>query len=317
MKKTALFSKALIAVIIAATVICAAAFTLAENSYADVKGKGYQYKVTVYAGIQGEFEGGKKVWSKMVDADEEITISEETTGFKLTNDEYYVRGFREAGHDNDEQLKSVTLHVDEDTSFEVAYGLAGGMVKYVIRYVDEDGEELRHSDTYYGMKGDKPVVSYKYVNNYRPQAYHVKKTLSDNEDDNVFTFTYSPIGDADQNGNGQQNNTAANPGRDDANINAAATAPNGDNVNDDAADDNDGTADIEDQDGPLAGTENDGNGNGSTDIGDNKSATSSPAGKVRPGIMGIIGGSAALAVAFIAVVATILKRRGGQADIDA
>ena len=59
MKKTALFSKALIAALIAATVMCAAAFALTENTYADAKGKGYQYKVTVYAGIQGEFEGGK------------------------------------------------------------------------------------------------------------------------------------------------------------------------------------------------------------------------------------------------------------------
>lgn len=308
MKRTALFKTGMMttALVLAITFIMSLmAVSFADKAYADVASKGYKYKVTVYAGKQGEFKGGKKIWSKEVDAGESVTISEETTGFKLTNKEYYVRGFREAGHDNDEQLKSVTFTADEDTSFEVAYGLAGGMVKYMIQYVDEDGEELRDTDTYYGMIGDKPVVSYKYINNYMPQAYHVTKTLSKNEDENVFTFTYrSTSGQG-----GDNNNQITNPGRDGVNNgqNAAAQAGNP------AVNTDDGTANIDDQDGPLAPGNGDGaddNGNGNSNIDDSKTPqANSGAGKVNPMVIALIGGTAGLIAVFAAAAALMMKNR--------
>ena len=311
MKRTALFKTGMMTTVILLAltfIMMLVAVSSADKAYADVAAKGYKYKITVYAGQQGEFKNGKKIWSKQVNAGEAVTISEEATGFRLTNKEYYVRGFRESGHDNDEQLKSVTFTADEDTSFEVAYGIAGGMVKYQVRYVDEDGDELRDSDTYYGMIGDKPVVSYKYVNNYMPQAYHVTKTLSKNEDKNVFTFKYrSTSGE----GEGNDNTQITNPGRDGVNNgqNAGTTAPQTGNQ---ATDSDDGIANIDDQDGPLAPGNGNGadNGNGNSNIDDSKTPqANSGAGKVSPAIIALIGGTAGLIAVFAAAAALMMKNR--------
>ena len=174
----------------------------------------YTYRVTVYAGNQGKFtqayDGGTlssdgKVWTKNYEPGKHIEISETNLGFELNKDsKYYARGFRVAGHDNDEieegaenktavAFKRIEYDVDADIDYELAYGLKGAMVAYTINYVDGSGKTLHASDTYYGMKGDKPVVSYRYVEGYYPNAYTQGKTLTANEKDNVFTFTYTPL----------------------------------------------------------------------------------------------------------------------------
>ena len=174
----------------------------------------YTYRVTVFAGNQGKFtkayDGGTlssdgKKWTKDYTIGQHIEISEESLGFELKDkSKYYARGFRVAGHDNDEieegaenktavAFKRIEYDVDADIDYEMAYGLKGAMVAYTINYVDGSGKTLHGSDTYYGMKGDKPVVSYRYVEGYYPNAYTQGKTLSSNEKDNVFTFTYTAI----------------------------------------------------------------------------------------------------------------------------
>ncbi len=174
----------------------------------------YTYRVTVFAGNQGKFtkayDGGTlssdgKVWTKNYPAGQHIEISETNLGFELKDDsKYYARGFRVAGHDNDEieegaenktavAFKRIEYDVDADVDYEMAYGLKGAMVAYTINYQDSSGRSLHSSDTYYGMKGDKPVVSYRYVEGYYPNAYTQGKTLVDDATKNVFTFTYTPI----------------------------------------------------------------------------------------------------------------------------
>lgn len=74
----------------------------------------------------------------------------------------------------------------------VAYGIKGDMVAYTVNYEDEQGNKLAESQTFYGNVGDKPVVAYRYIENYVPQALALTKTLSDNEAENVFTFKYAP-----------------------------------------------------------------------------------------------------------------------------
>ena len=202
----------------------------------------------------------------------------------------------------------MTFTADEDTSFEVAYGLAGGMVKYKIQYVDKSGEELRDPDTYYGMAGDKPVVSYKYVNNYRPKAYHVTKTLSKNEDENVFTFTYDSISG---NNSGDDDTQITNPGRDGVNNSQNAAAQTGNP----AVNTDDGTADIEDQDAPqTSGDGNDADGNGDGNGNENITDPDTPtthtgAGKVNPMVIALIGGAAGLIVIFAVAAALMMKSR--------
>lgn len=158
----------------------------------------YQYTVNIYAGKEGYFTStGSPHKSVTLDAGSYCHID---MADLVVNDpdHYYARGMKIAGHDNDEistrDYRSYTWEaLDQDYSFSVAYGIAGGMVKYTVHYVDASGKELEQTEEYYGMAGDKPVVSYKYVSGYRPNAYNLGKTLTENESDNVFTFTYSPI----------------------------------------------------------------------------------------------------------------------------
>ena len=113
-------------------------------------------------------------------------------GTETADSKYYVRGVRESGQDNNTVGQSA-FTVTGDTDYVVAYGIKGEMVDYTIRFEDEDGNELAPALTRHGNIGDKPIVAYQYIEGYRPQAYNLAKTLSENAAENVFTFTYRPI----------------------------------------------------------------------------------------------------------------------------
>ena len=171
------------------------------------------YKVTVYSGRQGHFtkagdgtlNAAGTVWTKNYAPGEQVKISRDILGFvPKEGSKYYDRGFRVAGHDNDEiedetnkktavYYTTLEFNADADVDYEIAYGLKGAMVAYKINYVDSSGKTLHATDTYYGMAGDKPVVSYRYVDGYYPNAYTQGKTLVKDEKENVFTFTYTAI----------------------------------------------------------------------------------------------------------------------------
>ena len=228
--------------------------------------KPYTYRITVYSGNQGTLNGGK-VWTKEFEAGSSIDLELEDLGFELTNKEYYVRGFRVAGHDNDEVDTFQRLRIDNietDESYELAYGIKGALVAYTVKYVDENGNSLRGSDTYYGMPGDKPVVSYRYVDGYVPHVYNIAGKLSKDESSNVFTFRYTK-GEMPANaplpGNNNNNNNAGNGNTANANPAAAAgarapgTAGNPAGTGAPGQDgNNQGAATIGDNDTPLADT---------------------------------------------------------------
>lgn len=237
----------------------------------------YGHTIKVYAGRHGHFtktpEGGKlsdsgKTITISKDSGTSVTIDPTTTGLVVDDGEYYARGFREAGHDNDEQMANANINpVDEDISYEVAYGIKGGMVKYTIMYVDENGDELQPSNEYYGMVGDKPVVSYLYIDGYQPNAYNLTKTLVADESQNIFGFSYisNPEGTtvvetADgNNGQAGARNAAngqtagANAAANDANANAPATIVDLDDNATPQAENAGGTSDIAETDTPKAG----------------------------------------------------------------
>ena len=157
----------------------------------------YTYSVLIYSGKEGTFgSDGKTVIKKTgFKYGDKCTIDADELDLKVKDSEkYYVRGLKLAGHDNDEIsnsfYQSYTFDVKEDLAFSVAYGVKGGMVKYTVDYVDTDGKKLIDSDVHYGMPGDKPVVSYRYIKDYIPEISNAMKTLTDNEDDNHFVFTY-------------------------------------------------------------------------------------------------------------------------------
>ena len=257
----------------------------------------YKYTITVYSGNHGHFTDGSKVKKVTVDAGTKVNLGDAEYKVELNKNkedqQYYIRGFRETGHDNDEEkIVKPSFNADEDASYEVAYGMKGGMVKYTVMYVNEKGKELQASDEYYGMVGDKPIVSYHYIDGYQPNAYNLKKTLVADENQNVFAFSYiaKPDGEDEDNagGNAQTGARDAN-GQNLANANAGAGA-NGANGN--------GPADVIDlDDNAVPQTDNPG-----TDIAD----SDSPKGGINPVA---VGGGVAGAGALAGAIAFILRRR--------
>lgn len=174
----------------------------------------YTYTVTFYAGNQGRFTstngiqvdnhktGSSYKISSPQDGGDKITV----TGLKygdivsvraqssvsLQKSKYYIGGIRESGQDNGTVSKSA-FKVEGDREYVVAYGIKGNMVAYTVHYIDEEGNALLESETYYGAVGDGPVIAFRYIDGYWPQTYNLTKQLSANEADNVFTFVYTPM----------------------------------------------------------------------------------------------------------------------------
>ena len=147
-----------------------------------------EYKVRIYAGNQGTI-GGSDVLELTVEYGKTVTFTVDQV--KLPeNSKYYVKGIREAGLDNDEVGLSAPT-ITRDTDFVVAYGVKGTQVAYTVKFVSyPGGTQLAEPVTYYGNVGDKPVVAYKYIENYVPKYYNITQTLKENAADNVFLFEY-------------------------------------------------------------------------------------------------------------------------------
>ena len=262
----------------------------ADKAYAD--DEGYTYTVTIYSGKEGYFDGNKSKHSTKLTVSNEtpITIGMDNLDLTIIDPEkYYPRGLKRAGHDNDEAYQSYTFTVTKDE---------GGMVKYTVRYVDESGNTLISPREYYGMPGDKPVVSCKYVDGYIPNALNITKRLRADASQNVFTFTYSKnkgiVTEEDEfiyNGQDGANGNAAN-------ANAAANAP-GAYVAGNANDGNNRPAnlvDLDDNEPPLASVDKDKDGglSGAT--------------------MGLIGIVVAGILIALGLLYLILRRRGEEEE---
>ena len=164
----------------------------AQSGQAEQTGKPYSYKIRIYAGRQGTVGGGEVLEYDSVAYGSRVIFSRNDVQL-FDNSKYYVRGLRKSGVDNSEAQQSLSFEVTEDQDYVVAYGILGDAVSYVINYQDREGNTLAPSETYYGNVGDKPVIAYLYIEGYRPQAYNLTRTLSENAAENVFTFIYTPI----------------------------------------------------------------------------------------------------------------------------
>lgn len=176
----------------------------AGSAYAAEK-ETYKYTVTFYAGNQGTFASTEglsvdnvaAVVTRSADmikvtgleAGDVVSLNAQATVALDADSKYYVQGVRLSGRDNDTVAASV-FTVNEDTDYVVAYGIKGNVTAYTVNYQDRNGNVLAESDTFYGNVGDKPVVAYKYIEGYAPEAFGLTKTLSENEAENVFTFVY-------------------------------------------------------------------------------------------------------------------------------
>lgn len=213
------------------TLACASALLFASTVSAEIGGNdpSYTYTVTLYSGNQGTFNGAAGVsvsGSGQVSyvGEDEIRITGLNYGDRVSvsspsgmvtledGSKYYVKGIRESGRDNN-TVGSSSFRVDSDREYVIAYGIRGNMVSYLVNYVDGEGNELAPSETFYGVVGDRPVVAFRYVDGYQPQAYNLTGTLVSNEADNVFTFVYRRIvTDNGQTGTGDGSETGTDGG---------------------------------------------------------------------------------------------------------
>ena len=166
------------------------AMTIGTASMSVMAAEPYTYTVTLSAGNKGTINGQNKIEETNLSSGSTVTFN--LNDIQVTDDRYYVKGIRLSGRDNDEALAAPAFTIDGDADYVVAYGIKGNMVAYTVNYQDASGKSLAESQTFYGNVGDKPVVAYRYVENYIPDALALTKTLSDNESENVFTFTYTP-----------------------------------------------------------------------------------------------------------------------------
>ena len=269
----------------------------------------YKYTIKVYSGKEGYFGDKdipenhvKEVQASYGDQVQIVTNDgiyvkgEKKADLKTTlldNKTYKLKGVKESGHDNKEYLQSSTFNASGDMSFSAVYGMAGGMVKYTVQYLDGNGNALADPGEFYGMVDDKPVVSFKYIDGYTPNAYNLGKTLSANEAENVFVFTYT------QGGGGTTTVVVNNGGAAGAG-GAAGGAGAGDGTNiADGQTPAAGPADYVDLDDGQTPT-SDGTGADGTDITDGRTPGTNWA---------AIGGGAALVAAIAAAVVVILRRK--------
>lgn len=169
-----------------------------------VKLEKYGYTITLSAGNKGLINGEEKVTvgSDIAYGEDENVIVIFSTDYltqnvSVTDDRYYVKGVRLSGRDNEEAVSdsavsSPVFVVTGDADYVVAYGVKGNQVAYTVQYQDAAGNTLAPSQTFYGNVGDKPIVAYQYIDGYIPQTLALTKTLSENAEENIFTFVYTP-----------------------------------------------------------------------------------------------------------------------------
>lgn len=287
-----------------------------------VYGDEYQHGLTVSGGngsIAG-FDGNAGTSEVSITTGETatLTVGKETYDVTPKEDKYFVKGLKLAGHDNNDVDDGVgsgpyagpvgvelegSLIYGEDAEMVVAYGLKSSMVKYTVSYLDAGGAELLPSVTHYGVVGDRPIVSYKHVDGYVPNAYNAVKSLNADESLNVITFTYTPVqaaeGNTIINNAGNANAAAGNAAAGNA---AAGNAAAGNAAAGNAAA-NAGTA-IGDNATPLA-------------INDQDTPLANPDEEEKEGgspLMYIIGGVVVAAAIAAAIAAFLARRRGTEEE---
>lgn len=173
----------------------------------------YTYTVKFRVGAQGTFntssvavlgKNGQPISANVsLSADNKVvTISGLEYGSRVSFDKssvtlnngskYYVKGIREGGKDND-TISATSFVVKEDMDYVVGYALLADVVAYTVEYVDNHGNVLYPTETFYGNVGDKPVIAFRFFDDFVPNAYNLTGVLYANATENVFRFVYTPM----------------------------------------------------------------------------------------------------------------------------
>jgi hypothetical protein len=208
--------------------------------------EGYTYTIRIFAGAQGTIKGQDMVTISGLHYGDRFSFNQSSVTLS-DGSRYYIKGIRESGKDNNTITESPSFIVTEDMDYVIGYGLLGDAVAYTVNYVDNNGNTLAASETYYGNVGDRPVIAYLYIDGYVPQAYNLTGTLLENPADNQFTFIYTPLSELTQGYTYTSGNTIVRTnviyedegviviGSDNSGVNGAGNGAGGGNAGADAA----------------------------------------------------------------------------------
>ena len=221
--------------------------------------------------------------------------------------DYYVRGVAYAGTTD---LIPGSFTVTEDTDLVVVWGVkSDNMATYTVRYINaETGEELLDSKTYTGKDGDKPIVSYEYIEDFTPRdAYNLTGTITSGT---VFTFYYVPrevettvvTGETTINYRNVQGETTEDDTDNGNNAGGGDNAQGGDNQTIDDTQTPRDLIDVDEEDIPTDNTKLDSDS-------DSDSASAAVATSKLP----YIGGGVAVAAILLLILALSKKKRNGNA----
>lgn len=71
-----------------------------------------------------------------------------------------------------------------------AFAEGNSQVRFTVYYQDTGGKSLAEPHTFYDKAGAKTLINHVKIEGYEPVTGKLVKTLSSNEDENVFTFVY-------------------------------------------------------------------------------------------------------------------------------
>ena len=167
-----------------------------------------EYQVTIYGGMHGKIsdsegsaENVKVIFT--VKKGTVINLNPDTGSygdrFSVTPEgKYLFKGYHISGQLDESNLDKgqfaevvFPYKVDHDVDFVATYYVPGNIVHYKATYVDTDGNTLHAPDEYVGNLGYKPVVSFRYIEGYVPNAHNITGTLT--KDNMEFKFTYTTI----------------------------------------------------------------------------------------------------------------------------
>ena len=143
-------------------------------------------------GVQGVISGGSVETFSGLKYGDMITFTQGSV--TVNSDKYYVKSeLLESGKDYQDTVHPPLskVAVTKDMDYVVSYGIRGNSIGCTVNYVDQNGQKMAESETFYGNVGDKPVLGSRYIEGYYPDAYN--KTLTLKSQGNEVTFTYQPI----------------------------------------------------------------------------------------------------------------------------
>ncbi|XCP84628.1 hypothetical protein ABXS75_16485 [Roseburia hominis] len=177
------------------------------------------YKVMIYSGDKGTFNGTGCVSgageASLSGADTivvsglhygdtiSINVSSTNGAINLNPEDggkYQPTGTRRSGRDNSEAFDKENMTspsriytVTSDRTFVVTYGVPGKMVPYTVSYVlagTTNPVPGSKAQTFYGVAGEKPVVSAPYFEGYTPVYKAITGTLKRGQE-NAWVFEYT------------------------------------------------------------------------------------------------------------------------------